>query len=528
MPRIEIHEVGRYGVVKDIPAHQLPPEAWSDSRNVRFHERKAEKMLGHENVFGTPVVVPYWAMSAGSAIDVFWMYASLTKMYGTDGTTHADITRAAGGDYGTLENYLWQGGVLGGIPVITNGVDVPQQWATVGLGTPLTALSNWPATALCKIIRPFKNFLIALNITKSGTEYPHLAKWSHPAVVGAVPSSWDETDETLDAGEVELSDAQAGIILDGMTLGDTFLIYKENSTWGMQFVGGNSIMRFFPLFELSGILAGGCVTSFQNGRRHFVATGEDVIVTNGQELESVIDKREKHFLRTNLDSTNYRRSFVVANPAQDEVWFCFPETGATWPSIALVWHSRDGVLGFRELPGEIPHIALGPIPGVGSNVTWDLDTEMWDDDTTLWNEQSFIAFQQRLLQSNQAQTRLQKLDSTNQFNAVNMTAYLERTGLAMVGKDREGNWKADFSHRKLVKRIWPKMEGGPVDVLIGYQEEWGDTVTWATAQSFDPASQHYLDFSVNGRLIAVRFESDANVEWELHGYDLEIEILGEH
>ena len=44
---------------------------------------------------------------------------------------------------------------------------------------------------------PVQNYLIALDLTKSGTRYPHMVKWSAAADPGTVPASWDETDRRL-------------------------------------------------------------------------------------------------------------------------------------------------------------------------------------------------------------------------------------------------------------------------------------------------------------------------------------------
>ena len=51
-------------------------------------------------------------------------------------------------------------------------------------------------------------------------------------------------------------------------------------------------------------------------------------------------------------------------------------------------------------------------------------------------------------------------------------------------------------------------------------------MTYATAQVFNPAVDRYLDFHVNGRFIAVRFESTDNHNWEIESYDLELEPAG--
>lgn len=515
-------------MVKDTPAHLLPPEAWSDSRNMRFRDGVAVKFTGHSNVFGAPSIAPHWAMPVTDPNNAFWMYSNLTKMHATDGTTHTDITRTVGGDYAATNDRLWNGGILGGIAVITDGVTVPQYWATASLGTPLAALPNWPATALCRVIRPFKNFLIALNITKSGTMYPHMVKWSHPADPGTIPISWDETDPTKDAGERNLEDSQYGSIVGGLSLRDLFMIYKERSVWAAQLIGGQFIFRYLQMFESIGLLNEKCVTAYgKGGAKHFLATGDDILVHNGQEPQSILEKRWHKFLNANINSNRFRRCYVIENPAEHEVWFCFPEVGADWPTLAMVWNSVENTIAVRELNGGIPHIALGPIPGANAGGIWDADTNTWDSDTSLWDEQTFFGQKARLLQSNRNVSKLQLLDDTELFDGLAPTAYLERQALAVIGQDRQGNPKMDFTQRRLVKRIWPKITGGPVNIRLGMQEQLNGPITWYGPKTFNPNTQKYLDFTANGRLPAIRFETNGSESWELHGYDLEIKPLGQ-
>ncbi len=529
MARIPIHNIGSVGVVKDVPPHLLPPEAWTDARNVRFQDNKAVKFDGQRAVFDPPGVAPYWALGVPTPTSYFTLYAGLAKVRTIQGVTHSDITRASGDYTGAATNH-WNGGVLGGIPVITNGVDDPQSWSPVSAAQALVDLPNWPASTECKVIRPFKNFLVALHVTKSGTVSPHMVKWSHPADPGSVPVSWDETDATRDAGEVELSDSQAGLIQDGEVLGDILVIYKDNSTWGMQHTGGFGIFRFFKLFEETGILTQRCVGTTPKGDRHFVMTGDDLIIHNGTKagIQSVIDARMRKFINSTLNTDEFDRAFVARNRRLDEMWFCYPETGATFPTLAIVWNATTGAIGVREL-ANLNFIASTIIDDSDIvDPAWNSDSEGWDTDTEAWDRPLFFPQGIGMLGIDPTNTKLFELDSTNQLDGVNMTVLLEREGLALIGQDRQGNPKVDLTRRKLFKRIWIKAEGSPFNVSLGVQEQLGGAITYAPSQVFTPGTDEYLDFTVNGRLGAVKFESSADVAWQLHAYDLDIEGLGEH
>ena len=97
MPKVEINDLGQIGSIVDTPSHLLPPEAWTLALNTHSVDLGMEKLLGWEQIFGTPGVAPHFHMAINTASATFWLYTSLTKAFGFDGATHTDITRGGGG-----------------------------------------------------------------------------------------------------------------------------------------------------------------------------------------------------------------------------------------------------------------------------------------------------------------------------------------------------------------------------------------------------------------------------------------------
>ena len=54
MPIQPVRGLGSVGIVQDTPSVLLPPEAWSDGRNVRFHNESVSKISGHLSILDTP------------------------------------------------------------------------------------------------------------------------------------------------------------------------------------------------------------------------------------------------------------------------------------------------------------------------------------------------------------------------------------------------------------------------------------------------------------------------------------------
>ena len=228
-----INDVGSIGLIADKPPHSLPINAWSEGQNVRMYEGGVEKMLGHRTAIGTPSVPPYFLLPVRNGADALWVYCGANAIYATaggQGGTHKNITRSSGAYNASTTMQDWTGMVFGGVPILCNSSDIPQMWNPMNFANPqlLQDLLNWPTGLRCKSIAGFKQFMIAMDVSKTvggtTTNFPRMIKWSHASSANAVPSSWDEADATLDAGEYELADTD-GAILMGRQLRDSFLIY---------------------------------------------------------------------------------------------------------------------------------------------------------------------------------------------------------------------------------------------------------------------------------------------------------------
>lgn len=270
---------GQLGLIKDAQPHELPDNAWSDAANVRFRNGAMERMKGDQRIFDVPAVTPYWLQPYYQGGKIYWIHAGLSAIYADDGTARTNISPASA-PTGAIDD-RWTGGAIGGVLVMNNGKDAPLYWGGTGV---LAALPGWPASTTAKSLRPFKSFLVALGVTKSGTAYQHMVKWSVPAVPGAVPASWDHTDPALLAGEIDLAE-DPSILVDQMPLGDANIIYKENSMYAMRATGGLDVFSFQRLPGDVGALSRGCIANTPMG--HVVLTHGDVVIHSGQGPQSI-------------------------------------------------------------------------------------------------------------------------------------------------------------------------------------------------------------------------------------------------
>lgn len=516
--KVEVLGVATAGVICDQPGHILPSAAWTNGGNIRFRNNKAFRFPGDVQVFGTPSVVPYQAFNVpGLSGESFWIYLGLAAAYVYDGA-HTNITRVVGGAYTTVNGRDWSWTLLAGVPILTNFADVPQYWTGLSAGSKLANLPNWDANRRCKRIVALGSYVFALNITDTGTKQPHKVLVSHKADPGSVPSSWDVTNDAVDAVEFEL--IGDGEIMDGLPLGDIMVVYKEASTHTIRFQGGDDIWKRDLLFLNRGILAPRCVSAFKEGTMHFVATQDDLIIHSGTpgSNTSIVEGVNKDRIFNTIDVTNAQNSFCVTHPTRPELWFCYPEAGQTYPSKAFVYNYIDKVPSFRDFTGL--SLSYGKVATVVSG-TWDSDSGSWDSDGEPWEAASFA----QLIATDPAASKFYQLENGLDYHGTVFTAFLERVALAFEGK------YVRFGQRVLLDRVWPKITGaGRWTIKVGMQETRDGAITWSSPIPFDPNSPTpYIDIDppLSGRLPAIRFENTEAVATGIEGYDLRLSPLGE-
>lgn len=518
---MDFGQLGSLGVVRDRPGYMLPPEVWTAAHNIRIVDGVPQRLLGRSQVWGTPGVAPHFITHISSEAAPWWLYASLTKGYVYDGTSHVDITRTSGGDYTAANTRDWNSTIIGGIPILNNGADIPQFWASYSTGTKLANLTNWPSTLRAKVIRAYGPQLVAFNCTKSGVVYPHMIKASHTADPGSVPSSWDETDPELDTFETDLSDVESGIIVDAQMFRGNMFVFKEAATHRMRFIGGRDLFAIDSYLETVGVLAPRCVVNLGRSGQQLFLSQDDLIIHNGASQQGLLDARWRRTLFADIDVTNYKNTFMFENPAYSEVWICYPASGSVAPNRALIWNYQSGSGAFTTTDINFVNVAQG-INENADAATWEDTTDTWEADDLQWGASE----RRRIIACNPTDTKFVMLDSTNLNDTSNYAATLQRESLALVGQTRTGQIKVDFKKEKFFRRIWLNMSGGPVNVRVGAADTVDGPITWLDAQSFDPSTDLYVDIEMSGRAMSMEFSTIDAVPWALESYKIEFSILG--
>lgn len=516
MPMIRMQNAGALGVIRDLSAHELPLGAWTDASNIRFLDGSAYQFYGHTEVFASPNAAPQYVMPVDVAGVRYWVYVTAANAYAVSAASgtavHTDITHATPRT-GVVNQ--WTACNFGGIPIFNTGdtSTVPMYW-DLNLSHKFIDLSNWPASTYCKSLRSYKNFLIALNVTKSGTSYPYMVKWSTSADPGTLPSSWDQTDVTKDAGEMPIPQGQ-GQIVDGLELRNSFIVYKEGSAHRLDYVGGDLIFSNNQIFGMSGLLNRNCVVEFDG--YHLVVTASDIVMHDGYNVQSVLDKKARRYFFQNIDASNKGLVFVFKNPFLNEIFICYPAIGSSVCNRAIVYNYKDQTVSFRTLP-NLNHAAFGPVD-ISLAGTWAADNDPWSADLTAWNGPDYTPDTARVIMGS-TDVKLYLLDGSASFNGTIPSAYLERRGMGMD----------DDEHMKLIKSVRPRITGNNGDTVIikvgGNDSDPYADPTYTISMTHTIGTTVNNDCMVEFRYPAIWIGTGTAYQWRLDSLDVEMEQSG--
>jgi hypothetical protein len=505
MTWVAIPDLGQ-GLNLDGTPEELAAGIVTSGSNMRFRSGYAERFRGMETVYTTPPVIPYHICHYQVGNTRFVVHAGLQKTYADDGTTQTDITNA--NNTGAIDD-RWCGFVFNGVYVQNNGVDVPQYW-NGNTASNLANLTAWPAGYTVGFMRPYKNYLVAGDITRGGVRERGTFLWSHAAEPGTIPTSWDIADGTKDAGDVPLAETN-GSLIDALPLGDLLAIYKDDAIHFAQPVQSSQIFRFGRLPGDTGLLARGCVVNTPAG--HVLLTPDlDLVIHSGQGLRSIIEGRMLKWLASNINEASALRSFLAVNQASKEVLLCFPADASAVCTKALVWNWKDDRLYIRDL-ANVTYGSTGQVT-VGSSSTWSGASGTWETDTNSWGDEVAADRAPRLIFARSAPA-LSMFDSTEQDHGASFTATLDRTGMHFDAPETV----------KLCRGVRPKIDaaqGTVIKVQIGAAMVPDGSPTWQTPMNFTVGTDIEAHSFASGRFLALRMYTTGDAPWRVRSVQMDI------
>ena len=355
MPIATLPDFGRLGVVADSIGSALPVGAWSDARNIRFTGLEMQKALEPSLLVAFDYVTngdPLWMQGWSDGLSTYIAVATQGKLWflqrnnPADAGTWVDATRLTG-DY--QEDGSWDSFAWGDSCIFNNTIDPPQifnqdtlvfedlpNWGLVSSASDITTFG--PPTiqkaVSCRILRPYKNQLMAFGVTENSVYEPNTVWWSNTTTLatydplkfeGGGPPLWDYTSPATISAKTEVG-VGSGEITAAWPLNENMVVYTESSSSLVQFVGGQLVMSVRRLFN-KGAAGIHCVEEFNN--QHFVVSRDQIYIHDGGSTIVLIakDRVEEEFFERigkggrfgGAGNVNWDLIQVVKNPDRKEI-----------------------------------------------------------------------------------------------------------------------------------------------------------------------------------------------------------------
>ena len=498
------------GISQDPSPENIPPTVWNKAINVRFGEFAANKGSGYIDLAGPALFAPERLQFIENLNQLFWLYYGPDGVGVWDGTTHSDIT-PVGYTSGTRD--LWSDTQLNGVAVSNNFIDGPLFW-DFNTTNPLTLLPGWPngvagdPTWRCNTMSAFKFNLFAFGMREDGVELNDVLRWSASAAPGNLPSSWIPT-ASNDAGSLPIGGTR-GRIIDAVALRDQLLVFKTDSSVSILPVGGTLIYGQRDAYSTIGMLAPRCGIEYRG--RAIVLTDKDVVLTDGVEVESIIDDRNRRALFRELDSSLFQRSFMAWDPVSAKVAIFIPSINHPNPgsecNVVYVWDPRDGEWSI-SVPGDgMSDYALGfhPPPESGA---WDNDPEEWDLDGLPWSEGA-PSNSELTLASFESELIYGVAAGNLQANGKTIEMELEKLALQFGDVDRI----------TYMNQIWVSADGtygAQFTVEAGGHDQGTDQPVYGAPITMTVGEDKQRTLEASGRFIALRFKSIGDTNFRING-----------
>lgn len=353
--------------------------------------------------------------------------------------------------------------------------------------------------------------VVGTYVVVSKKRYPHMVKWSNAAAPGSLPTTWDETDLTQDAGEVDLADTH-DLLIDALALGDSLIIYKERSAYSMRYVGQPFIFQFQRIPGDIGMLFRGCGDVTPVG--HVVLAAGDVVLCDGNSFKSIADGVVRRHIFKSINTQNYKKTFVCTNPQKNEVLICYPSDGSEVCNKAAVWNWDTGLWGFRDLPTT--YYGESGLVNIQVPTTWATDSDRWDFDATDWSDDEYSPNESRLILA--CNGKIAGFDIGSSDDDVNiLNGSLER--VAMTFSNPYAN--------KLVRAVYPRVEadkGSELFVQVGASMNATEPPIWSNPVPFRVGEQVKADSFAQGRYLSFRFYGA--FQWRMRSFDVDMVDVG--
>tara|TARA_R110000744_G_scaffold116409_2_gene217735 strand:- start:1107 stop:2723 length:1617 start_codon:yes stop_codon:yes gene_type:complete len=536
MPNLPIRDLGAVGVITDTDPFNLPFNAFTRAKNVRFVNNSVEHSPIFRDVLdvGTtdnPEFVHGLFTQDGydTTLVVTDTFKILEMQNSTISTVYTGSQAANSKPYTACS--------LANVEYVNRTDTAPVYRTPTGVN--FSVLSNFVPSSTCNSLRSYGDFLIALNMTESGVTFPTRVRFSDLALSNQIPSTWDASDLTNSAGFNDIVQMKTPIV-DGLALNSNFFIYSSDQVWQMEFVGGAFIFNFRKIFDNCGVVNANCIVEHEG--KHFVFDNDDIYMHDGLSKSSICDKRVRNYIFSGIDKSKISKCFVHLNKNLEEIYFCYHSgddlavfTDGDFCNRAAVYNYRSDTWSFMDLPNTVS----GGASNVNTVETYTNTTLTYKETGGTYHEQE-SQFAQFSLMVSRAYTGAYETISTNRVVGIDLVnkGNLARLSISefnfpmvaeRVGIDLD-EAQIPLSGYKVINRIYPQASTVSSDPEIYF--EFGATNLATEVTNFNPgivfnmATEYKVDTRMSGRYLSYKVGTATPKDFALSGFDIDLQIVG--
>lgn len=531
MTNLPIRGLGSVGVITDVDPFNLPINAFSRGKNVRFTEGKVTKGPILRDISGSLSFVPSFSygVTALNGYDTVLLVDNTFDVFEfSNGTSTQRFNSSLSASIQKVTATI-----LADVEYINRPDTGPI--ARTPSATSFTALPNWPSGYKATVLRSYGDFLLALGTVESNVSFPNRVRFSDPVLANQVPSTWDETDLTNSAGFNDLVQMKTPII-DGATIGPNFLVYSQDQVWLVEFTGGTFIFNFRKVFDDAGVISQNCIVEVEG--KHYVFDRDDIYITDGNSRQSICDGRVREYIFSGLDNSKTEVCFVLHNTTLEEIYFCYHSgddmaisTDGDACNRAAVYNYKQDTWSFQDLPNVIS----GTTANVNSVFSYAQATSTYATVGGSYHDQESPFAQHPLVisrtVSGSGSSKIYGVDLIDTGSlgqavdaAVSPPFLLERVGMDL---DEMG---LPLSGYKVINNVYPQVStvnsNGSFNFTFGAADTPNAAPNYLTSTTFDALTGYKIDTRISGRYMSYKLTSDTLKDFAFSGMDVEVVVTG--
>lgn len=498
------------GLITNLPSDQV---VWSIGRNVHFKPGCLYKSFGKTLMATVSGSIPVRAMFTFRGYDdVFRTIVccdSKIYAYTNNFGTSQDITPSPPPTSTSLD--VWQFAIVGGMPIISNGVNPPWKWAN--FASIMAPLSNAPA--ICKALHVHENRIIVGNIQDGAYSFPARVKWCDIAK----PERWAD-DLKGTGGRKDLLPSET--TLDGIddvqaitSIGKRLIVFSKRNIWYGTATPEIIDYSWSSLDRGVGLIAPRAFTKTPNGI--YFMTADEIYLMGEDGSLKPLSFPVRNSIFPNLNKSKIATAFCYYKPSSKEVVFCYATGSNVLPDTAAIYSEETQSWTIDDVNYNCHSFYFDSL-----NMTWDtLPYGSWDSiQDTRWDLMGSTGILPDEIVANST-GQILKQDSGYNDNGQPIDAYIETGDMVLD----------NALINKIIYEIWPVLK--PQDTLsalmvqVGTRENLHKDIDWSPPAPYTIGVSRNITVRKMGKYVRLRFFSNVvNSPWVLSGWFIKYDMGG--